>query len=224
MHLDALLEMTPSIEFDLGKKLFGLDMIHHQKQNFSNYFDELPTAVFYVLYNMALEIVFIKLLYDLPCQFKLGIRVGPRSNASVVSILVMFLLFNVGKGTKRPPRTISRLLHIMTLCTLIDVRMELLFGSRVAHWAIVTFITLNIAIRIVLPVSSAYLLRILPIFADFFDSRTWCRSVFELLRIPSSVLCIVIVWTCISLATESRLFLTCFSFIITQNKFGIIPL
>ena len=62
MHLDALLEMIPSIEFDLGKKLFGLDMIHHQKQNFSNYFDELPIAVFYVLYNMGLEIVCIKLL------------------------------------------------------------------------------------------------------------------------------------------------------------------
>merc|ERR1719447_659313 len=49
MHQDALLEMIPSTEFDLGKKLIGLDTIHHQIQNFSNYFVELPIAVFYVL-------------------------------------------------------------------------------------------------------------------------------------------------------------------------------
>ena len=136
----------------------------------------------------------------------------------------MFLLFNVSKGTKGPPRTIRRLLHIMTFCTLINVRMELLFGSRVAHWAIVTFITLNMIIRAAWTGPWSYLLRILPVFADFFDSRTRRRSVFELFRISSSIFCIVIMRTSISLATKSRLLLTCFCFIITENKLGVIPL
>ena len=57
MHQDALLEMIPSTEFDLGKKLIGLDTIHHQIQNFSNYFVELPIAVFYVLCKLVLEII-----------------------------------------------------------------------------------------------------------------------------------------------------------------------
>ena len=57
MHLDALLEMIPSIEFDLGKMLLGPDMIHHQKQNFSNCFDELPIAVVCVLFEIRLEII-----------------------------------------------------------------------------------------------------------------------------------------------------------------------
>ena len=136
----------------------------------------------------------------------------------------MFLLFNVSKGTKGPPRTIRRLLHIMTFCTLINVRMELLFGSCVAHWAIVTFVTLNVIIRVARMECWSYLLRILPVFADFFDSRTRRRSVFELFRISSSIFCIVIMRTSISLATKSRLLLTCFCFIITENKLGVIPL
>ena len=57
MHLDALLEMIPSIEFDLGKMSLGPDMIHHQKQNFSNCFDELPIAVVCVLFEILLEII-----------------------------------------------------------------------------------------------------------------------------------------------------------------------
>ena len=52
MHLDVLLEKIPSIEFDLGKMLLGPDMIHHQKQNFSNCFDELPIAVVCVLFEI----------------------------------------------------------------------------------------------------------------------------------------------------------------------------
>lgn len=52
------------------------------------------------------------------------------------------MLLDMGKGAKGPTRAVCRLLHIVTLGALVNVRMKLLLRSRVAHGAIVALIAL----------------------------------------------------------------------------------
>jgi len=125
------------------------------------------------------------------------------------------------KSTKHSTRTITSLLHIITFCRLIYLRMKLLFGSSMA-----------ICTRV-----ATFTIAWFAPFISMFYARTWSRpKIFKLIYylsfftwninnnknmpvlvfswIPSLISTIMILRTCISLSTKTRRTLTLVSFII----------
>jgi hypothetical protein len=129
---------------------------------------------------------------------------NPSEGETVLSILTL----NMRKRTKNTPRTIARLLHIVALGRLVNLRMKLLFGARMTVLTILARLTV---------VGFAPLLAVLHI-------RTRRRTVLELARTASLVFAVVVLRTRIALSAETRRSFARFGFVVGQHIVGVLPL
>ena len=79
-----------------------------------------------------------------PCKLKLRVRRGPNPHfAGSTDFCVFVDLLHVRESAERASRTVTRLLHVVALRRLVNVRMELLFCARVTHAAAVALFALE---------------------------------------------------------------------------------
>ena len=64
----------------------------------------------------------------------------------------------------------------------------------------------------------------MPVLADLLDDWAGRAAVLELFGVAAAILGVVIVRTCVPLATKTRLFLAALRFVIVQHELGIVPL
>lgn len=117
-------------------------------------------------------------------------------------------LFDVSESAEGSSRAVARVLHVVAFGRFVNLRVELLFRSRVAVLAIVA----GLAVRRVAP------------FVTRFYVRTWSRSVLVLLGTPSFVLIVVKLRAGIALPAQPGWFLAGFRLVVGQNVGGVQPL
>lgn len=113
----------------------------------------------------------------------------------------------MSEGTKGSSGTAARLLHVVTLCGLVDLRVELLLGAGVAVLAALGPLTFT---------------GIPPLLALL---HRWARqrSVLVLVWAAAPVFAVVVVRTGVTLATEARRLLTQLRFVVGQHIVVILP-